>query len=450
MAFTVVVAATVAYFAVQSQLRGEIDDSLRRAAGIADRLTSSSRPIPSPPPGLTAQPTLGGPQLTGAIVSSGGRIVSSLGSSGEIPADPVYERVAAGAQDPLFLDKDVDGDHLRLYVRQISGDRAAVVARTVNETDDVLASLRLLFAAIALIGTLGAALLGRAIAGAAVGPISRLEDAAAHVGATNDLSRRIEESGPAETRSLARQFNTMLDALQRSSLALEDSVATQRQLIADASHELRTPLTSLRTNIEVLRATDAMAPAEQRALQSDVEAQLEDFGAVIEDVIELARGDAPSHANELEPVELHGLVSEAVERARVHWPDVEFALETERSGIQGDPQRLHRAVRNLLDNAAKWSPPGATVEVSVGQGEITVRDHGPGIAPDDLPHIFDRFYRGHQNDHPGSGLGLAIVSQVAEAHGGRATAANASGGGAELRLHLPTEASSRSYAATAL
>ena len=215
---------------------------------------------------------------------------------------------------------------------------------------------------------------------------------------------------------------------------LEGSIAAQRQLVADASHELRTPVTSLRTNIEVL-AENRLDGAERARLVADVQAQAEELSALVADLIELARGDQPSPA--YEDVRLDALVAEAVERARRHAPGVTFETELEPAVVDGVPDRLARAVNNLLDNAARH---GRTVTVSCGPSGVRVRDDGGGIAPDDLPHIFDRFYRGADaRGRPGTGLGLAIVRQVAEQHGGTVSASSDSGGAVfELRIEGQT------------
>jgi two-component system sensor histidine kinase MprB len=212
--------------------------------------------------------------------------------------------------------------------------------------------------------------------------------------------------------------------------------------VADASHELRTPITSLRTNIEVLAESESLPRDERARLLSDVEEQITELGMLVADLIELARGDQPRR--DTEDVRLDELVGEAVARARRHAPSVRFDARLEPAVVEGSRDRLARAVNNLLDNAAQHSPPGGVVEVDAGPDGVRVRDHGDGVAEADIPHLFDRFYRGvTARGRPGSGLGLAIVRQVAEQHGGSVRAANAPGGGAEFVLSLPTLALSR-------
>ena len=259
-------------------------------------------------------------------------------------------------------------------------------------------------------------------------PVQRLTRTAEEVSETRDLSRRIDASGTDELSRLAATFNTMLGAL-------EDSARAQRQLVSDASHELRTPLTSLRTNIEVLAREEALPPGEREQLLRDVTEQLTEMTALIAELVELARGDeVPA---EPEDVRLDLVTAGAIERTRRNRPGVSFRPDLEETMIRGVPSTIERAISNLLDNAAKWSPPGGEIEVTVRDGDVVVRDHGPGIDADDLPFVFDRFYRAPSaRGLPGSGLGLAIVRQVAEAHGGTVTAEPADGGGTVMRLSL--------------
>jgi two-component system sensor histidine kinase MprB len=239
---------------------------------------------------------------------------------------------------------------------------------------------------------------------------------------------------------MASRFNAMLDRLAGTQRALEDSTAAQRQLVADASHELRTPVTSLRTNAEVLLSGEGLDEAARRRVLTDVVDQTEELSALVGDLIELARGDVPIAVRE--EMRFEEVVGEAVDRARRRWPDVRFAADDLRPClVEGDPERLARAVGNLLDNAAKYSPAGGVVDVWVDDGEIAIRDQGPGIPADEAPHVFERFYRGvRARGRPGSGLGLAIVKQVADGHGGTVSLEPADGGGTVARLKLPSPA----------
>jgi two-component system sensor histidine kinase MprB len=218
--------------------------------------------------------------------------------------------------------------------------------------------------------------------------------------------------------------------------ALSDSLGRQRQLVADASHELRTPLATVRTNVEVLERADELAPGDRSMLIGDTVAQVAELTRLVEDLVELARGDGQEEPFSV--VDLDELTRRVVDAVRRNHPSVTFRVDGVPSLIRGAPARVSRAVSNLVDNAAKWSPPESEVEVLVRDGAVAVRDHGPGVEPADLPHVFDRFYRSPEaRAMPGSGLGLAIVKQVADSHGGTVTAEAAPGGGARFVLRFP-------------
>jgi two-component system sensor histidine kinase MprB len=342
--------------------------------------------------------------------------------------------VARGKRGRYFSAATVRGTDLRMLTVPAGQDPttgqgfALQIARSAEDLNHTLDRVAVLLVVISVGGVAVALGLGLAVSQAALAPVRRLTLATERVTATGDLSERIDGSGEDELSRLASSFNTML-------AALEESARSQRQLVSDASHELRTPLTSLRTNIEVLARNRELAPAEREQLLRDVVAQLSEMTALINELVELARGD--SHPVEAEEVRLDLLVGEILERARRDYPHVEFVSDLEPTALHGVPSTIARAVSNLIDNAAKWSPPDGKVEVAVRDGQVVVRDHGPGIDEDDLPYVFDRFYRAPAaRKLPGSGLGLAIVKQVAEAHGGEVEAERAEGGGTRMRLRL--------------
>jgi two-component system sensor histidine kinase MprB len=336
--------------------------------------------------------------------------------------------VANGDEDAYVTDDHVAGVHLRILTAPLAQGYAIQVARPLTEVDSALARIRALLLLIAAAGIAVAAGLGLAVSRAALAPVRKLTETTERVTETGDLSQRIDARGHDELSRLASSFNTML-------AALEGSTRAQRQLVADASHELRTPLTSLRTNIEVLAGRKRLPPGERDRLLTDVVEQLGEMTTLIAELIELAR--AEQHPAAPEDVRLDLLTAAAVERAGRDHPGVTFATDFEETVVHGVPETIERAVANLLDNATKWSPPGGRVEVGVRNGEVSVRDHGPGIDEEDLPYVFDRFYRARSaRGMPGSGLGLAIVRQVAEAHGGEVSAAPAEGGGTRLTLRL--------------
>src|SRR4051794_17257444 len=421
VAVAVVLGSLAAYFVGRDTPRPQIHRSLAPGATVKG----------APPPG-------GGPvvePLEGPVVYRqtivGDRVFAPGPGAADRLGDPArIKAVAEGKEAPFFGDTKVNGAHVRYFTARGPDGAAVQVARPMGEVDNALYKLRLGLGLLALARIALAVFLSRLATRHAVRPVAELTEPAEHVARTRDLSRRIDAEGDDELARLAGSFNTMLEALDASQRA-------QRQLVADASHELRTPLTSLRTNLEVLGSNGKLGAADRERLRRDLVAQLEELGELVGDLVELARdGEAPSEP--LEPVRLDELVAAAVERAQRHAPGAVFEAELEPCVVAGERARLDRAVANLLDNAAKWSPPGSAVEVRLVDGELTVRDHGPGIDPEDLPHVFDRFYRATgARGRAGSGLGLAIVRHVAERHGGTVRAEEAPGGGALLRLALP-------------
>jgi two-component system, OmpR family, sensor histidine kinase MprB len=389
-------------------------------------------------PAVSARPKLllpngplGGKSVYAQLVNSNGQVIHPKGPRTSLGGVGPAVEVAAGEREPFYSNVDVAGLHLRVYTAPISKGQAIQVARPLDEVDSNLSQLALILALACLAGIgLGGAL-GYLVSRAAVAPVEKLRRAAEQVASTRDLSRRIEAKGHDELAALARSFNQMLEAL-------DDSLGAQRQLVADASHELRTPLASIRTNIEVLAHADLIDERERESLLADVVEQLEELTGLIGDLIDLAR-DAENEHEAAAPFRLDLLAAELADRLVPRNPSVSIGLELEPCAVRAVEQRVERAVSNLLDNAIKWSPPDGVIELRVGNCEVSVRDHGPGIAPGDLPHVFDRFYRSpHARGLPGSGLGLAIVRQVAEAAGGSVRAENAPDGGAILTMRLPS------------
>ena len=220
---------------------------------------------------------------------------------------------------------------------------------------------------------------------------------------------------------------------------LASSRDRQRRLIADAGHELRTPLTSLRTNVELLVADERqgmLPPGARGEILRDVAAQLGEFTTLIGDLVHLSREDTVAAAPE--PIDLRDVIGNALARVKRRGPGLVFDVELDPLYLVGEPDALERAITNLLDNAVKFSPPGGTVTVHLKGDRLRIADQGPGIADEDLPHVFDRFYRSQQaRTTPGSGLGLSIVAQTIKAHGGWVKAGRSAEGGAEFTVRLP-------------
>ena len=348
---------------------------------------------------------------------------------GFVPPIGLDASVATGVAPPYFRDVSYQGVAMRLYTMALSSERDGLIrtARPLTATNATIADVRWLLLALTLGGALAAALLGRLAANAVLRPVRALAGTVREVSATRDLNQRIPVTGRDELASLAADFNGMLAALAESQRA-------QQQLIADASHELRTPLTAHRANIELLARPDLPPEQRQRVLGAAVRA-MERLSALVGDLILAARDGRSVDARE--PLALDEVVAAAVERAQHRASELHFDSRLEPYRVIGARSRVERAVDNVLDNAIKWSPPGGTVDIRLADGRLTVRDHGPGIAPDDLPHVFDRFYRAAAaRGLPGSGLGLAIVKQTVDDHGGSVIVANADGGGALLTLRF--------------
>ena len=425
---TVALASLVCYLAMRSELRAQVDRRLRAQGELVERVGALRGGAP-PAPSRRA----GGPAEFSQVVGPDG--VARDRQGGLAIGVASGDRAAAGGDGagvPFLTDRTADGVHLRVITVPIQGLGAVQLGRSLESVDAVLGRLRIVLALLVIVGTAFAAALARLFARPVIRPISELTRAAEHIEATGDLGRRIGARGEDEVGRMAQRFDAMLDRVQASQ-------AAQRQLVADASHELRTPVTALRTNMEVMLAGAELEEGERRALLRDMVGQSEELSGLVGDLIELARGDEGDPP--IEDVALDALVAEAVARARRHAPGVRFRTTLEPCVIAGVPDRLGRAVNNLLDNAAAFSPPGAVVEVGLCDGALEVRDHGPGAPEDELGQLFDRFFRGGQRRaQPGSGLGLAIVRQVAEAHGATVEAANAPGRGLVVRLAFPLPA----------
>jgi two-component system sensor histidine kinase MprB len=433
VALTVVVLAAAQYEAARSTLRGQIDSALR------DRATPLER-SPGFGGGQGGGPGDGDPDhdrvppnpfgdAAGKVqyVSPQGAVLSSTTSSSKLPVDTRTKQLAAGGSGSYFSDTHVSGVHLRVLTVGLGPRGAAQIARPLTEVDDALRQLLLVLLAVGGVGIFLAAALGAVVARAALAPVSRFTRRTEALTANPDLSQRLEIDGQDELARLARSFNATLDALERSAEA-------QRHLVADASHELRTPIASLRANIQVLQDADLLSEADRADLRADIIAELDELTALVGDVVELARGSKPSDV--VDDVRIDQIVRALVERAERRGGDaVLFRATLQPTVVSGEPERISRAISNLIGNAHKWSPPGSLIEIDLSDGTLAIRDHGPGFDEADLPHVFDRFYRAdNARGMPGSGLGLAIVRQAAEAHGGWVTAANAPDGGALVTI----------------
>ncbi|MFD7453933.1 ATP-binding protein [Kitasatospora sp. NPDC059827] len=312
-------------------------------------------------------------------------------------------------------------------VQHVSQPTVAMVATPTQPIEESLQGLAILLGAVSLGGILLAAVAGRLVAHSSLKPVDQLTDAVEHIARTEEVGSTIPVNGDDEIARLSTSFNSM-------STALANSRERQTRLIADAGHELRTPLTSLRTNVDLLiRSNDTgrpLPPATKTKLLGNMKAQMQELTVLIGDLLQLSRPDTPKAGPNLTVVALHEIAGRAVERAKLRGPGLVFETTVEPWYAHGDAAGLERAVINLLDNAVKYSPPAGTIEVRLQQGVLTVRDHGPGIPPDELQYVFDRFWRSPSSRQlPGSGLGLSIVAQSVREAGGEVTLGPAQDGG---------------------
>jgi two-component system sensor histidine kinase MprB len=419
-----------AYITVYRSLYQQVDDNLAQRAESAVQT-----------PGIAESPTGNFPvaflsltELRFALIDGSGTTRADIGQ--HKPPIGAEEKQVAQQLKPSNIRTDPVTDSRVLAVQYRGG--ALVIAQPLAPTEQTLAKLALVLVLIGGAGIVLAAFAGTAVARGSLRPVLRLTHATERVARTGDL-RPIPVSGDDELARLTQSFNVMLGAVA-------EAQERQRRLVADAGHELRTPLTSLRTNLELLLAAEAPnAPAlsekDKVDIYHDVRAQLDELTQLIGDLVELAREDAAQIV--WEPLDLGEIVEQALDRARRRAGDVHFDVMVQHWRLIGDAGALERAVLNLLDNAIKFSPPGGTIWVRVGPtgdgfAVLQVADQGPGIADEDLPRVFDRFYRSREaRTLPGSGLGLAIVRQAALRHGGEVLAGRTPEGGAVFTMRLP-------------
>ncbi len=430
---TVLLLAAGAYITVRMQLQSTLDDSLLQRA----RTTPAEALCTDGNSNVTSE-YFGAASVWVACIDSTGHGVV-IGRTSDEPQKLLGNPEVSVAEGHAASSvRTVNGTTARWRVAAVHRDDGTtmVIAQSLDSQEKLLAKLGVVMLLFGLAGVIGAGLAGWAVARNGLRPVRRLSDSVEDIARTEDL-RPLPVEGDDEIARLATSFNQMLTALAASR-------DRQRQLVADAGHELRTPLTSLRTNLELLTMSDDDAgpelPPEARAeLLDDVRAQIEELTTLVGDLVELARDEPLTHV--VEPIDLPDLVDRAVSRVRRRAPGVHFEVTTDPWYVVGEDAGLERAVTNLLDNAAKWSPEGGTVTVRLADGVLTVDDQGPGIAVEDRPHVFDRFYRAPESrGMAGSGLGLSIVRQVATRHSGTVQAQDAPGGGARLVLWLPGSA----------
>ena len=414
----VVAVGTGAYMVATRQLRNEVDKTLNaRVQLIAEGLTRPNQQMPGQRRNRPLSDSLLQAEFDTVtqIIDANGDILASAGPI-ELLLTPTD--IALSQKRDGFHRSTVTADDRTYRVLSVPLNNGALikVGKDIQDIQDARAGMRLWFALITLIGFVSATLLGWLFARRTSKPLEQLAQAAESIAATQNLDHEVIVSGDTEVRQLATSFNTMLTALR-------SSLNRQSQLVQDASHELRTPLTSLRANTELLERS-SLSDSDRAAILADMRAEVDELADLSTELSALTTDHRQSE--DLEAVNLGDLTTDIVTRARRRTTGNIAILVNDPAVIHIRPQQVERAISNLIDNAIKFSLIGADIEVIVTGARVQVRDHGPGIADEDKPRIFDRFYRATATrSMPGSGLGLAIVQQCADDHGAKTFALDA-------------------------
>lgn len=421
--------AAGAYVTVRMQLQSSLDDTLLgRAESASTKLCDPDLEVPVEYLGASHAWVVCFNDWA-AVVRTASELPGSV-RLGETEADVVRGERQQSVR--TIIGDDGETKWRVAAVHRGTGD-TIIMAQSLEDQQAVLGNLGIVMVLFGAVGVVVAGIAGWLVARNGLRPVRRLTTAVEDKARTEDL-RPLPVEGDDEVARLASAFNEMLTALDASR-------ERQRSLVADAGHELRTPMTALRTNIDLLSQSDeaggpTLEPEARAEVLADISAQIEELTTLIGDLMELARDDPP--ASVVEELELSEVVHRALSRVRRRAPGLSFDVVAHPWWVIGDSAALERAVTNLLDNAAKWSPPGGRVSCRLVEGVLTVDDDGPGISEADRPHVFDRFWRATESrTMPGSGLGLSIVRQVTDRHSGTVVVGSSASGGARLTLAIP-------------
>ncbi|MFF8596751.1 ATP-binding protein [Streptomyces sp. NPDC015220] len=455
VAFGVAAVSVTCWFIVKGRLIAQVDEDLKQATKQPQRyseVVGALSDCTQTPQGAQGELRTRENLYLELVRPDGPPCVSSnsAGVVSATAADKEVIRYAAQGRGRLVSRYGTDGDGnavrvltVPLVVTQGLGTEphlfpgaALLVATPLGSTHATLNDLALILLLVSGLGVVGAGAAGLAVARAGLRPVDKLTEAVEHVARTEDLTIRIPvaDDSEDEVARLSRSFNSM-------TASLASSRDLQQQLIADAGHELRTPLTSLRTNIELLTRSEEtgrpLPEGDRKALLASVKAQMTELASLIGDLQELSRSDS-QRGERIQVVPLQDTVEAALRRARLRGPELTITADVEPWFVRAEPSALERAVVNILDNAVKFSPEGGTIDVRLTDGVLTVRDHGPGISADELPHVFDRFWRSPSaRALPGSGLGLSIVARTVRQSGGEVALSPAEDGGTVATVRLP-------------
>lgn len=455
VSLAVVMCAVTGWFVARGEMTAQVDQTLARAwaPNVHASPQSEIRAMNDWCRGVVTQPWMTRDTIPTVIFADGTSCPPNDTRSVKVTDDdlPVASSGTWGTgAHSYFRDGQLaNGDAVRVYVVSygpvvFNGEpttAAVALSQPLRPVHDALLGLALITTITAALVIAASAFGALWLARTALQPVDRLTQAAENIARTQEPGTTIDVAGSDEIARLGQAFNAM-------STALAHSRDSQSQLIADAGHELRTPLTSLRTNIDLLvrsEETGRALPEGMRAkLFANLKAQMAELSTLIGDLLVLSRPLPSAGAAPVAALGLHDIVSRALDRARLRGPSLVFNVDLQPWYVWADAHTMERAVVNLLDNAVKFSPTDGAVDVSLTSGVLTVRDHGPGIAPEDMSHVFDRFWRAPSaRQLPGSGLGLAIVAQAIRNAGGEVSLAPAAPGpdgttgGAVATVRLP-------------
>lgn len=343
-----------------------------------------------------------------------------------------WQTAIVNDQAMLIYSRPLEQNGQILYILQL--------ARSLEERNRSLRFFSLTFGGLSVFIIITALGVGWLFSGLLLRPIVQLTQTAQKIGQERDFSHRVQYRGPQdEVGRLAATFNDMLSQLQQAYEKVSHSLQMQRDFVADVSHELRTPLTTLRGNLGLLQRKPPLPPDEQAEILNDMTEESDRLIRLVNDLLTLARADS-GRSLAREPLELTPILEEACRQARALDPAREISLQAEPLSLTGDRDALKQILLIGLDNALKHSTGRVwvTAHRNGGQAEIQIRDEGPGIPPETLAHIFDRFYRGEDSlTTPGFGLGLPIAKALTEHMGGTITMESEVGRGSRLVVSLP-------------
>jgi signal transduction histidine kinase len=435
--FAVLIAlfGTIVYVQTSNRLYSSVDDTLKLRA---DRIISESGTDPS---GTidTDQSVLDEIGSPGVYVELLRRGQAAIRSNNLTASLPVPTRRGGVSETASFETHETsNGERVRVLYQELpnAGGRL-LVARSLHPTDAALDRIRVVLIGGGIVFLIISNLLAYVVAAPALRPIRQATGTAAEIAATADFSRRIEGNDqPGEVGELVRTLNELIRKV-------ETTLDAHRAFLADSSHELRRPLAVLRGNLEVL-GSPALPADERQAIIAETEEESRRMSRILADLLLLSQVESRLIL-QLAPVDLTDLVRGVAEQQRQRFPGREITFESDgpHVRVEADEQRVRQILENLVENAARYSTPGQSIDITVrrnGRFAITeVKDHGPGMSEDEAKHAFERFFRGSRSRRQhadGSGLGLAIVRHIAEAHGG-GVALTSTPSGTTVKVELP-------------